>query len=58
VVDGASSPTVVRPAASLPQIVKPEIQFRVLPAYYELAGKVAGAINQAINQGQSELLSQ
>eukprot|EP00775_Hariotina_reticulata_P009952 gene9952-10107_t len=34
-------------------MIKPEIQFRVVPAFYELAGKVAGAINQAINQGQT-----
>ncbi|KAF8068242.1 Ocrl [Scenedesmus sp. PABB004] len=31
--------------------VKPEVQFRVQPAYYELAPRVAGAINQAINAG-------
>jgi hypothetical protein len=36
------------------QTVKPEIVFRVQPAYYELAGKVAAAINQAINTGESE----
>ncbi|WIA11081.1 hypothetical protein OEZ85_011230 [Tetradesmus obliquus] len=32
--------------------LKPEIVFRVQPAYYELSGKVAAAINQAINTGQ------
>lgn len=36
------------------QPLKPEVVFRVQPAYYELANKVAASINQAINNGQSE----
>lgn len=36
------------------QLVKPEFVFRVMPAYYELAPKVAAAINQGINVGRSE----
>eukprot|EP00878_Enallax_costatus_P035101 GHUV01039077.1.p1 GENE.GHUV01039077.1~~GHUV01039077.1.p1 ORF type:complete len:332 (+),score=22.17 GHUV01039077.1:218-1213(+) len=34
-------------------LIKPEFIFRVMPAYYELAPRVAAAINQAINTGQT-----
>lgn len=36
------------------QPVKAEIQFRVQPAYYELAGKITAELNQAVNVGHSE----
>jgi hypothetical protein len=36
------------------QTLKPEIVFRVQPAYYELSSKVAAGINQAINTGESK----
>lgn len=36
------------------QPVKAEIQFRVQPAYYELAGKITAALTNAINVGHSE----
>jgi hypothetical protein len=42
--------------AAAVQSLKPEIMFRVQPAYYELGPKVAAAINQAINVGQSECI--
>lgn len=36
------------------QPVKAEIQFRVQPAYYELASKITAELTQAINVGHSE----
>jgi hypothetical protein len=49
-----SGPPALVPCAAAVQSLKPEIMFRVQPAYYELGPKVAAAINQAINVGQSE----
>lgn len=36
------------------QPIKPEIDFRVQPSYYELAPKLWEAINQGVNVGHSE----
>jgi hypothetical protein len=35
------------------QALRPEVEFRVQPAYYELAPKLWAAINQGINTGHS-----
>lgn len=46
--------SIVAVCTVLLQPVKAEIQFRVQPAYYELAGKITAALTNAINVGHSE----